>query len=96
MIKIKPFKKFINESKLITESQESKSISSAKKLFTISTGNPEEKFEDILNSLRNSIPSLKTKLGGKFILGAMRLYCSRQFNNHKDLDIFNNIIKIII
>jgi hypothetical protein len=93
MIKLRRKKK-INEN-LIVESQESKSISTAKK-FWKDNGFPEDKFEKYLNQLRGTIPTLRTKDGGKFIYGCMRMYLQREFNSHKDFVTINNILKIIV
>ena len=93
MIKLRRKKK-INEN-LIVESQESKSISTAKK-FWKDNGFPEDKFEKYLNQLRGTIPTLRTKDGGKFIYGCMRMYLQRQFNSHNDFVTINNILKIIV
>ena len=39
---------------------------------------------------------LKTKDGGKYILGCTRMFVNHQFNSAKDYTITNNILKIIV
>ena len=81
---------------LIIESQESKSISQAKRLFMEKTNCDEEKADDFVrNVLRNDLPSLRTKDGGKFILGATRMYLDGELQDGETILRLNKIIRFI-
>lgn len=74
---------------LLTESQESKSISAAKKLAMQRLGYDEQKADEFVRiTLRQEIPSLRTPEGGKFILGVTRMFCDRQLT---DANIFSRL-----
>lgn len=81
---------------LIVESQESKSISQAKRLFMDKIGCDESEADNFVrNTLRNDLPSLRTKNGGKFILGATRLFLERELDDGESIVTLNKIIKFI-
>ena len=81
---------------LIIESQESKSISQAKRLFMEKMNCDEEKADDFVrNVLRNDLPSLRTKDGGKFILGATRMYLDGELQDGETILRLNKIIRFI-
>lgn len=94
MLKIRRFKKIANNN-LILESQESKSISASKKLW-VDCGYEQDKYDKYLNALRDAIPTLKSKDGGKFILGCFRLFINNQLSTHKNLTTLNSILRIIV
>ena len=77
----------------LCESQESKSISAAKRLLMNSFNCDEESAdEEIRINIRNRVPILKTKSGSKFILGAARMFADGQLDEKK----LNDIIAYII
>lgn len=64
-----------NVNELITESQESKSISAAKKLVMQKLNYDEAQADEFIRvKLRGDIPNLRTPQGGKFILGVTRMF----------------------
>ena len=83
-------------SKLITESQESKSIAAAKKLVAQRLGYNEQEADDFVRiKLRNDIPSLRTPQGGKFILGVTRMFCDGELRNANDIGNLNSTLKLV-
>ena len=75
-----------NNRNIITESQESKSISQAKRLVMQRLNyNEQEADEFIRVKLRNDIPILRTPSGGKFILGAARMFCDGELRTANDI-----------
>ena len=79
----------------LNESQESKSIAAAKK-YWIDTHHQPDKFELVINELRGAVPVLRSKKGGKFILGTLRMWNQRQINKYRDFSDLNSILKIIV
>lgn len=94
MIKIRR-RKPLNESKFLNESQESKSIAAMKRLYR-ELGYKEENFEKTLNRIRDTFPVLRTKEGGKFILGTFRMYVRNMLSGYPDFVLLNQILKIIV
>ena len=82
----------------LAESQESKSIDAAKKLLVSKLNfSPERADEVIRKDLRDGIPALKTKEGGKFILGCTRLFfVDKQLTDATKLDDMNEVISILV
>lgn len=81
---------------IITESQESKSISAAKKLVMKRLGyNEQEADEFVRIKLRGDIPTLRTPQGGKFILGVTRMFCNRELKNANIIGQINNTLKYV-
>lgn len=92
-------KKYINIllEDIFDESQESKSISSAKKYLMQRGYGEEEADKFIRENLRNTFPALKTKKGGKFILGMARIFLASMENlTTANIIALNNILKLII
>lgn len=88
--------KNMNNSHLIIESQESKSIAAAKKLVMQRLGyNSQEADEFIRIKLRNDIPSLRTPQGGKFILGVTRMFCDGELRSANDIGNLNSTLKLV-
>lgn len=81
---------------IFDESQESKSIDSAKKLL-IKNGFSEEKVDKIVRiDLRNDFPVLRNKKASKYILGTTRfVYINGDIQNMNDINSLNTIIKYI-
>lgn len=85
----------INEA-LIDEDQEAKSINSAKDLFVSRLGWDRKRADKFVRiRLRSLFPELKTKDGGKFILGTARLYIDGELNNGKNISAYNTILKYL-
>lgn len=81
---------------LLTESQESKSISAAKRLLMQSLGYDEQEADRFVRiNLRQDIPSLRTPEGGKFILGVTRMFCDGELNNGNIITKLNKTIKYV-
>ena len=90
------FSKKIGSKKILTESQESKSIAAAKKLVMQRLGyNEQEADEFVRIKLRNDIPSLRTPQGGKFILGVTRMFCNGELRNANDIGNLNSTLKLV-
>lgn len=91
----------ISESKIkrlfiITESQESKSISQAKKLAMERLKIDEKEADDLIRiNMRNDLPVLRTPNGGKFILGVTRMYCDQELNNAQVINQLNATLKLV-
>ena len=82
--------------KLITESQESKSISQAKRLVMDRLGYDEKEADEFIRiKLRGDIPSLRTQNGGKFILGVARMFCDRQLTDAATITRLNSTLKLV-
>lgn len=65
---------FVLTEALLTESQESKSISDAVKLYMRQTGKDYENANNFIRlNIRAKFPALRSKQGGKFILGVTRM-----------------------
>ena len=81
---------------LINESQESKSIDAAKKLYMQRTGSTRENADNFVrNQLRQDLPTLRSKEGGKFILGVTRMFLDGQLQNASDINKLNTTLKYI-
>lgn len=90
------FLKKIGSKKILTESQESKSIAAAKKLVIQRLGyNEQEADEFVRIKLRNDIPVLRTPQGGKFILGVTRMFCNGELRNANDIGNLNSTLKLV-
>jgi len=88
--------KNMNNSHLIIESQESKSIAAAKKLVMQRLNyNEQEADEFIRIKLRNDIPMLRTPQGGKFILGVTRMFCDGELRTANDIGNLNSTLKLV-
>ena len=82
--------------KLIMESQESKSISQAKRLVMDKLGYDESGADEFIRiKLRGDIPSLRTQNGGKFILGATRMFCDGQLTDASTITRLNSTLKLV-
>lgn len=81
---------------LLLESQESKSISEAVRLFMERTGkNHEEADEFVRMTLRGDIPILRNKQAGKFILGVTRMYLDGQLRDANTIARINGTLKYV-
>ena len=88
--------KKMNNSHLIIESQESKSIAAAKKLVMQRLNyNEQEADEFIRIKLRNDLPVLRTPQGGKFILGVTRMFCDGELRTANDIGNLNSTLKLV-
>ena len=82
--------------KLVMESQESKSISQAKRLVMDRLGYDEKEADEFIRiKLRGDIPSLRTQNGGKFILGATRMFCDGQLTDAGTITRLNSTLKLV-
>ena len=82
--------------RLINESQESKSISQAKRLLMQRLGYDEQQADEFIRiKLRNDLPVLRTPEGGKFILGVTRMFIDRQINSANDISSLNSTLKLV-
>ncbi len=81
---------------LLKESQESKSISQAKQLVMNRLGYDEQEADDFIRvKLRGDIPNLRTRNGGKFILGVTRMYLDNQLTTATDINKLNQTLKLV-
>ena len=81
---------------LLTESQESKSISAAKKLLMQRLGYDEQQADEFVRvKLRNDLPVLRTPEGGKFILGVTRMYIDGELNDANIIGNLNSTLKLV-
>ena len=81
---------------ILWESQESKSISQAKRLVMARLGYDETQADEFVRiTLRNDIPSLRTPEGGKFILGVTRMFCDGELRNAHDIGAINATLKLV-
>jgi len=81
---------------VITESQESKSISAAKKLVMDKMGWDEQRADKFVREeLRGDIPTLRTKNGGKFILGVTRMFLDRQLTDGGIIQQLNSTLELV-
>ena len=81
---------------IIRESQESKSISAAKKLVMQKLGYNEQQANEFIRvKLRNNIPTLRTPQGGKFILGVTRMFCDGELRSANDIGNLNSTLKLV-
>ena len=88
--------KNMDNSYLIIESQESKSIAAAKKLVMQRLNYNEQEADKFIRiKLRNDIPSLRTPQGGKFILGVARMFCDGELRTANDIGNLNSTLKLV-
>lgn len=78
-------------------SQESKSISQAKRLVMKRLGFSEERANTFVRGeLRHDIPALRSKKASKFILGTTRMFCDNQITNSNTVLELNTTLKLIV
>lgn len=78
-------------------SQESKSISQAKRLVMKRLGFTEERANTFVRGeLRHDIPALRSKKASKFILGTTRMFCDNQIANSNTVLELNTTLKLIV
>ena len=82
---------------LITESQESASIKEATRLVMDRLGYSKEHADRFIRiDLRASFPILRSKEGGKFILGVTRMYLDGQISDASIISSINQTLKYIV
>ena len=82
---------------LISESQESASIKEATRLVMDRLGYSKEQADRFIRiDLRASFPILRSKEGGKFILGVARMYLDRQISDATTISSLNQTLKYIV
>ena len=82
---------------LISESQESASIKEATRLVMDRLGYTKEQADRFIRiDLRASFPILRSKEGGKFILGVARMYLDRQISDASTISSLNQTLKYIV
>ena len=82
---------------LITESQESASIKEATRLVMDRLGYSKEQADRFIRiDLRASFPILRSKEGGKFILGVTRMYLDGQISDASMISSLNQTLKYIV
>ena len=82
---------------LLTESQESASIKEATRLVMDRLGYSKEQADRFIRiDLRASFPILRSKEGGKFILGVTRMYLDRQISDATTISTLNQTLKYIV
>lgn len=80
----------------LNESQESKSIDAAKKLYMQRTGcsaGEADKFVRV--DLRNDLPTLRDRNAGKFILGVTRMFLDRELGDASTIQNLNKTLKLV-
>ena len=81
---------------LLLESQESKSISEAVKLFMERTGRSHEEADEFVRmTLRGDIPILRSKQAGKFILGVTRMFLDGELGDANTIARINSTLKYV-
>lgn len=81
---------------LLTESQESKSISQAKRLLMNRLGYSDAQADEFIRiKLRNDIPVLRTPQGGKFILGVTRMFIDKDIQDAQTITDLNSTLKLV-
>lgn len=86
----------IESSSLILESQESKSIEQAKNYCMATCGWDSKHADDyVRNGVRSMVRPLRTKKGGKFILGVTRMSINNEIVDTESINSITNIIKFI-
>ena len=81
---------------LLLESQESKSISEAVKLYMERTGKSREEAEEFIRiTLRSSVPTLRNKQTAKFILGVTRMALDGQLRDATAISNLNSTLKYV-
>ena len=82
---------------LISESQESASIKEATRLVMDRLGYSKEQADRFVRiDLRASFPILRSKEGGKFILGVTRMYLDGQISDASTISSLNQTLKYIV
>ena len=82
---------------LISESQESASIKEATRLVMDRLGFSKEQADKFIRiDLRASFPILRSKEGGKYILGVARMYLDRQISDASTISSLNQTLKYIV
>ena len=81
---------------ILNESQESKSIDAAKRLFMQRTGKSAEEADKFVRvDLRNDLPVLRDKNCAKFILGVTRMFLDRQLTDASTIQNLNKTLKLL-
>ena len=81
---------------LLLESQESKSISEAIRLYMDRTGKSREEAEEFIRiTLRSSVPTLRDKQTAKFILGVTRMALDGQLRDATAISNLNSTLKYV-
>ena len=81
---------------ILTESQESKSIDAAKKLYMERTGCSREEADEFVRiTLRNDLPILRQPNAAKFILGVTRMFLDRQITDQRTISQLNTTLKYV-
>lgn len=84
-------------SSLLVENQEYESIKQAKKIVMQKLNyTPENADEFVRKNIRQTFPILRSKKGGKFILGATRIVINNELKDSSDISKLNRILDIII
>ena len=81
----------------LNENQESKSIDAAKKLYMQRTGRSADEADKFVRvDLRNDIPVLRDRNGGKFILGVTRMFLNGQLRDARMIQNLNKTLKLLV
>ena len=81
---------------ILTESQESKSIDAAKKLYMQRTGCSREEADEFVRiTLRNDLPILRNPNAAKFILGVTRMFLDRQITDQRTISQLNTTLEYV-
>lgn len=81
---------------ILTESQESKSISQAKKLLMNRLGYSDAQADEFIRiKLRNDLPVLRSPQGGKFILGVTRMFLDGEIRDADTITQLNSTLKLV-
>ena len=81
---------------ILTESQESKSIDAAKKLYMERTGCSREEADEFVRiTLRNDLPILRKPNAAKFILGVTRMFLDRQITDARTISQLNTTLEYV-
>ena len=81
---------------ILTESQESKSIDAAKKLYMERTKCSREEADEFVRiKLRNDLPILRKPNAAKFILGVTRMFLDRQITDERTISQLNTTLEYV-
>ena len=81
---------------ILTESQESKSIDAAKKLYMERTKCSREEADEFVRiKLRNDLPILRKPNAAKFILGVTRMFLDRQITDQRTISQLNTTLEYV-
>ena len=81
---------------ILTESQESKSIDAAKKLYMQRVGCSREEADEFVRiKLRNDLPILRKPNAAKFILGVTRMFLDRQITDARTISQLNTTLEYV-